>query len=347
MDGMADGAEARFAGFVATLGRGPGRSRALSRDEAREAFELVLADAVHPAQLGAFMMLLRYRGEDPDEITGLVEAARASLRHDAAGPSVIGPVALDWPSYGAGRTRGAPWFLLSALALAQTGVRVLMHGTNEFTGGIPVADGLAAIGNAPCIGAAAVCRSLDETGFAYWPAASLSPALDRLLGMRRLFGLRSPVNTVARLLDPGSAGVSVDGVFHPPYIALHLGVAERLDRRSLVVIKGGGGEAERPAAKPTAAHLWRRDGGRSELLLPPLAPDAERPAVPDTPAFFASVWQGEGAAPPMALQTVVGTIALALLALDERLEPLTADRRALEIWHARRPDQAGAAAAGS
>ena len=49
----------------------------------------------------------------------------------------------------------------------------------------------------------------------------------------------------------------------------------------------------------------------------------------------------------MALQTVVGTIALALLALDERLEPSTADRRALEIWHARRPDQAGAAAAGS
>ena len=106
-----------------------------------------------------------------------------------------------------------------------------MHGTNEFTGGIPVADGLAAIGRAPCIGAAAVRRSLDDTGFAYWPAASLSPALDRLLGMRRLFGLRSPVNTVARLLDPGSAGVSVDGVFHPPYIALHLGVAERLDRR--------------------------------------------------------------------------------------------------------------------
>ena len=165
--------------------------------------------------------------------------------------------------------------------------------------------------------------------------------------MRRLFGLRSPVNTVARLLDPGSAGVSVDGVFHPPYIALHLGVAERLDRRSLLVIKGGGGEAERPAAKPTAAHLWRRDRGRSELLLPPLAPDAERPAAPDTPAVFASVWRGEGAAPPMALQTVVGTIALALLALDEGLDPSTADRRAHEIWRARRPDQARTAAAGS
>ena len=42
--------------------------------------------------------------------------------------------------------------------------------------------------------------------------------------------------------------------------------------------------------------------------------------------------------PPLVLQTVVGTIALALLALDERLDPATADRRAQEIWQARRPD---------
>ena len=337
-----NGAQARFAGYVATLGRGPGRSRALTREEARDAFGLVLADAVHPAQLGAFMMLLRYRGEDPDEITGLVEAARDSLGHAALGrPDPIGPVALDWPSYGAGRTRGAPWFLLSALALSQTGIRVLMHGTNEFGGGIPVAAGLAALDRVPSAGAAAVGRSLDRPGFAYWPGAAVSPARDRRLGMRQLFGLRSPVNTVARLVDPGSAGASVDGVFHPPYIALHLGVAERLGRRSLLVIKGGGGEAERPAAKPTAAHLWRRDAGRSELLLPPLAPGAERSATPDTPAFFARIWQGEGPVPPLVLQTVVGTIALALLALDERLDPATADRRAQEIWQARRPDGIG------
>ena len=126
----------RFSVYVATLGRGPGRSRALRRDEARDALSLVLDDAVHPAQLGAFLMLLRFRGEDPDEIAGLVEALRDHLPRIGAVLPV--PVQLDWPSYGAGRTRGAPWFLLSALALAQSGVRVLMHGSNEFSGGIGV-----------------------------------------------------------------------------------------------------------------------------------------------------------------------------------------------------------------
>jgi anthranilate phosphoribosyltransferase len=325
---LRDSAE-RFAPYVATLGRGPGRSRALTREEANDAFRLVLDGQVHPAQLGAFLMLLRYRGEDPDEITGLVEAARATL-----GDTGLGPVDLDWPSYGAGRTRGAPWFLLSALALSQTGVRVLMHGTNEFSGGICVADGLSALGHPATTERAAVAVSLARSNFAYWPASAMVPQIDHLLQMRRLFGLRSPVNTVARLIDPGNAGVSVDGVFHPPYIALHLSVAERLARRSLVVVKGGGGEAERAAFRAVAAHLWRPATGRSEVLLRALAPAPER-APPDTVQDLIRVWHGDAPHRTAAEQTVIGTIALALLALHENPDPIAADNRALEIWHAR------------
>ena len=336
MDTTLPDAQTRFASYVATLGRGPGRSRALTRAEARDAFALALDDAVHPAQLGAFLMLLRYRGEDPDEITGLVEAARRSIGLEQDAPSgPVGPVDLDWPSYGAGRTRGAPWFLLAALALAAAGHRVLMHGSNEFSGGMSVADGLAALDMRPCGDAAGVRGALERTGFAYWPVARMAPAIDRLLGMRRLFGLRSPVNTVARLIDPGCARASIDGVFHPPYIALHLGVAERLGRRSLVVIKGGGGEAERPPGKATAAQGWRQDRGRVEWLLPALAAPADRGA-PDTAERFARIWHGTGEADPSATQTAIGTIALALLALEPALAPEDADRRAAAIWAGRR-----------
>src|SRR3712207_9326520 len=58
-------------------------------------------------------------------------------------------VDLDWPSYGAGRTRTAPWYLLAALALAEAGHRVLMHGSNEFTSGTPVPEALAMLGLRP------------------------------------------------------------------------------------------------------------------------------------------------------------------------------------------------------
>jgi anthranilate phosphoribosyltransferase len=341
--------QAQFAQYVAALGRGPGRSRALSRDEARDAFSLVLRGAPDPMQVGAFLMLLRYRGEDPDEITGLVEAARLHAGLGRAGLGRGGVAAefpavdLDWPSYGAGRTRTAPWFLLAALALADSGIRVLMHGTNAFSGGMSVPDALAELGRPVQSGAAEVSTALLRRGFAYWPAAAMVPDLDRLLELRRLFGLRSPVNTVARLLDPADATAGVDGVFHPPYIALHLGVAARLRRPALLVLKGGGGEAERPPAKPVSIHLRREGEEVREMLLPAMSEPLPRTMQPatDSPSLVRAVWRGEAAAAPginFISGTITGTIALALLALRRCDDAEEADRQARVIWDARRPE---------
>ena len=274
---------------------------------------MVLNGAADPHQVGAFLMLLRFRGEDADEITGMVEAARDSIRIPAAWRTAD----LDWPSYGAGRTRGAPWFLLSALALARAGTRVLMHGSNEHSSGISVEAGLAALGTPP-------------DNFHFLPLADMSPAMDRLLRMRDLFGLRSPVNTVARLLNPANAPAGVDGVFHPPYIAVHLGVAERTRRGRLLVLKGGGGEAERVPLKPGTAWLWDKDIGRVELPLPAVALSGSLSPETDTPDLLAAVWRGE-IAPPTVIATILATISLGLTALDQ---PSGQDD-AVRIWAGR------------
>lgn len=319
-------AEHPFAPFVRTLGRGPGRSRALTWEEARTALRMVLQEEADPHQVGAFLMLLRYRGEDPDEMAGLVEAAREAS--GCGGPRVA--VDLDWPSYGAGRTRTAPWFLLAALALAQAGHRVLMHGSNAFSSGMPVPEALTLLGLRPAEDRAAAARMLDTAGFAYLPLARLSPGLDRLLGLRTLLGLRSPINTVARLLDPCDARASVDGVFHPPYIALHLAVAARLGRQRLLVVKGGGGEAERTPLKPVTAHLLDRGSEPRELALPAILAGAARNAAAED---FLAVWRSE--AEGAGLATVLATLALGLLALGEAATPTEADARALEVWRGR------------
>jgi anthranilate phosphoribosyltransferase len=278
---------------------------------------MVLRHETDPHQVGAFLMLLRFRGEDAGEISGMVEAARDTIVWQ--GP----PIDLDWPSYGAGRTRGAPWFLLSALALARAGATVLMHGSNEYSAGISVETGLRVV-------------AAEVSGFSYMPLAALSPAMNDLLQMRRLFGLRSPVNTVARLLNPGDAPAGVDGVFHPPYLAVHLGVAELLARKRLFVLKGGGGEAERVPLKATSGLLWDKTLGRSEIALPawqglpPLTPAS------DTPELLAAVWRHE-IAPPTAVATVIGTIALGLLALGWAVNAEAAERDAERIWRNRLP----------
>jgi anthranilate phosphoribosyltransferase len=310
---------ARFAGYVATLGRGPGRSRALTRIEAADAMGMLLRGEADPMQVGAFLMLLRYRGEDSGEIAGFVEGARSATRLADAG------VDLDWPSYGAGRTRGAPWFLLAALALAGAGFRVLMHGTNAFSGGMSVGQALALLGLPEAGSADAARRRLDGQRFAYIPMRHLCPAIDDLLGVRRLLGLRSPINTVARLLDPGDAPAGVDGVFHPPYIETHLSAAEILGRPRLLVLKGGGGEAERNPRRSVAVHLWVAGRGRAEQVLSPLTVGEPDLLEPDP----AALWRGEQRHEETEAR-IVATIALGLLAMGRG-----GDAEARQIWQDR------------
>ena len=278
---------------------------------------MVLRHEADPHQVGAFLMLLRFRGEDAGEIAGMVEAARDTI--DWHGSQID----LDWPSYGAGRTRGAPWFLLSALALARAGATVLMHGSNEYSAGISVEAGLRAV-------------AADVNGFTYLPLTSLSPTMNDLLQMRRLFGLRSPVNTVARLLNPGNARASVDGVFHPPYLAVHLGVAELLARQRLFVLKGGGGEAERVPLKAASGFLWDQTLGRAEIALPAWRGLSPLTTASDTPELLAAVWRGDKV-PPTAVATVIATIGLGLLALGWATTAKAAEREAERIWRDRLP----------
>jgi anthranilate phosphoribosyltransferase len=291
---------------------------------------MVLRGEADPHQVGAFLMLLRFRGEDADEIAGMVEAARDQIGCPWSGPRVD----LDWPSYGAGRTRGAPWFLLSALALARAGATVMMHGSNEYSAGISVEAGLLALGLQAEARRDSVATALRDNRFAYLPIAALSPPMADLLGMRRLFGLRSPVNTAARLLNPGDAPAAVDGVFHPPYLAVHLGVAELLTRQRLFVLKGGGGEAERVPSKPGTGWLWDISKGRSEIALPARDGLASLTPASDTAALFASVWRGE-VTPPTAVATITATIGLGLLALGWATNAEAAEIDAERIWRNR------------
>ena len=149
--------------------------------------------------------------------------------------------------------------------------------------------------------------------------------------MRRLFGLRSPVNTAARLLNPADAPAGVDGVFHPPYIDVHLGVAERMGRPRLLVIKGGGGEAERVPIKPATAAIWDQATGRRDLALPAIQGLRPHNPADDTPGACAAVWSGENT-PETPLATIQATIALALLALGRTNDPTQAMADAASIW---------------
>lgn len=305
---------------VRTLGRGPGRSRSLTRDEAFDAMTAMLSGDAAPEAVGALLMLLRMKGEIPEEIAGFAAAAQADL-------PALPRVDLDWPSYAAGRTRGAPWFLLSAKLVAHAGHRVLLHGWNGPRSDIR--DVLDTMGVPFAIEPRGLARTLDTVRIAYVPLEQLSPSLFHLLSLRERLGLRSCINTVARMLNPCHASAIVQGVFHPSYRSLQTQAAHLLGWQALTVIKGGGGEMERHPGKDVAGQGLRAGApwqGTYPAALDAAVRLADMPATSDPSAL----WSGAVTC-PVATEIVIGTTAIALDTLGEQ-HPET---RARELWHTR------------
>ena len=203
-----------LAPYVRLVAQGKGRARSLTMAEAQEAMTLMLSGHAAPEAVGALLMVLRLRGETDAEIAGFTAALRGQANIDLPAAD------LDWPCYAAGRTRGAPLFLLAARLVTDAGYRVSMHSWNSHQSNA-----------ADLCGALQTC-GLGGDGFHYAPHETLHPMAFKLLGLRDTFGLRSCINTVLRMWNPSDAAASVQGVYSTHPIGAYNPV-----RRSCLVIR--------------------------------------------------------------------------------------------------------------
>ncbi|MFI8382517.1 glycosyl transferase family protein [Pseudomonas sp. NPDC079086] len=314
-----------FAQFVRILGKGKRGARNLTREEAREAMGMLLDGQVEESQLGAFLMLLRHKEESAEEMAGFAEAVRAHLQ----APTI--PVDLDWPSY-AGKKRHLPWFLLAAKALANSGIRILLHGGGPHTAGRLYSEQLLEALDIPlCHNWGSVEQALAEQHFAFIPLGDWMPQLQRMIDLRNILGLRSPIHSLTRILNPLGARCGLQSIFHPGYQAVHREASQLLGDNA-IVIKGEGGEIE---INPDAtSHLYGTANGENwDEEWPALS--AQRHVKPESleAAHLSAFWRGsvEDAYGQLA---VISTMALALRALGRSRE--AAFDEAKHCWHTRK-----------
>ncbi|MFC6672400.1 glycosyl transferase family protein [Marinobacterium aestuariivivens] len=317
-----------FAPFVRILGKGKKGSRSLTADEAHQAMGMILDGQVRPEQLGAFLMLLRVKEEAPEELCGFVRAVRERL----AVPQQL-RADLDWSSY-AGKKRRLPWFLLAALTLAGSGTRVFMHGAR---GHMPcrlyTEDMLPIFGLRSCSGWAEVGEDLELNRFAFMSIDRLSPMLGEIIQLRSVLGLRSPVHTLCRLLNPLGADCGIDGVFHPPYGPMHQKTGVLLGVRNSLTVKGDGGEAE---LKPDSESelQWILEGKTETESWPRLLTQrVVRDEVLD-PADLLRLWRGE-IGHEYGEGAVINTLAAILKLLGRAPAAGEAVEQARRLWEAR------------
>lgn len=317
-----------FAEIIRILGKGKKGSRPLTQEEAYRAMAMILADEVLPIQLGAFLMLMRVKEETAEELAGFAQAARASFAYGIGQVQVD----LDWSSY-AGKRRHLPWFLLSALLLAENGVRVLMHGSEGHTAGrLYTANVLPYLGLQPATSMQEAQQQLEQRHFSYLSLAHFCPKLHDMIELRPILGLRSPVHTLVRLLNPFNADYSIQGIFHPSYRAVHQHASALLQLNS-AVLKGEGGETER---NPDVECLVQsvHNGELSDENWPALFTHRHVKEEQLDPEQLALLWQGK-IDNEFAVATVIGTAAIALKLLGKAETQQQAQQLANDYWSKR------------
>ena len=316
-------------GLIRALGRGKKGSRNLTRSEAHFAMTSILDGSMTQAQLGALLMLMRVKEETPEEIAGLVDACHDALPHSDKN---IVAVDVNWPAY-AGKKKQPSWYLLAARLLADNGIRVLLHGGGEHTPGRQYARQICPLLNIPVVDTLdSAVQAIAHQSIAYIAVKDVLPVLSDLIDMKAELGLRSPVNTLVRHLNPLNASLTLQGMFHPPYMAIHHQAAMLLGQQKNLVMKGDGGEFE---VRPDSDTRIAISDQYETMTLPPvLNQRAIRPdqvqAEPLTELWNGSEPHGYGEA------AVCQTAALVLSQL-KGLPFETAQQQTLQWWQARGP----------
>ena len=295
--------------YLKEIARGSRGARDLTREQARERFAAIFDARVGDVALGAILAALRVKGENADELAGMMDALEPHvmpLRLPAGVPTVV------LPTYNGARQRPTLVPLLAGL-LAREGVAVLLHGAAQEAHRVGTFEVLERMGHAPAGSIAEAEARLQRDRLAAVPLALLSPALARLIDRRNETGVRNSGHTLAKLLLPAgvapAAACRVVAVTHPDFMAL-LREHFRAGGANAFLMRGVEGEPVARLKAPQPIEYLGLDGEMATHAIE--APDDEV-ALPTRDAAATAAWtrdvlEGRAVAPP-ALARQAGIIA--------------------------------------
>lgn len=212
----------------------------LSRAEAAEAMGVVMRGEATPAQIAAWLVALRLKGETVDEIVGFVTSMRAVMLVLPEVPAG----AVDTCGTGGDGLSTFNISTTAALITAACGVPIAKHGNRAVSSRAGSADVLAALGFAIDPGVAVAARALSETGFAFLFAPRFHPAMKHAVGPRREIGVRTVFNLLGPLCNPAGVRRQVIGVYDRAWMVPLAEVLGALGSERAMVVSGADGADE-------------------------------------------------------------------------------------------------------
>jgi anthranilate phosphoribosyltransferase len=235
----------------------------LSQQEAEAAFEILMSGGASEAQIGAFLMALRVRGEAVDEITGAARIMRAKAHAVQAPPGAIDTCGTGGDSAGTFNISTA-----AGLVAAACGVPVAKHGNRAVSSKSGSADVLEALGLDIEADPALVQRSLWENNFGFLLAPRLHGAMRHVMAARRELGVRTIFNLLGPLSNPAGTKRQLVGVFAREWVEPLAHVLKNLGAEAAWVVHGSDGLDELTTTGPSQVAELKRGAIRSFEVTP-------------------------------------------------------------------------------
>ncbi len=230
--------------------------RELSPERVEAALAAILDERWEPAQVAAFLVAMRCKGETPSELA----AAARSLRTRCVPVAVEQPEQLvDTCGTGGDARRTFNISTAAAFAAAAAGARVAKHGNRAQSGICGSSDLVAALGADLDAGPERIAACLAQTGICFMFAPAHHPALRAVGPVRASLGVRTMFNLLGPLLNPAAAGRQVAGIFSPDLLEQYAATLRELGCRRALVVNGEGLD-EFSICGPSAYAELREDG---------------------------------------------------------------------------------------
>lgn len=265
---------------------------ALTRDEARQAFEILMSGEATPSQIGGFLMALRVRGETVDEIVGAVTTMRAKML-----PVEAPEDAIDIVGTGGDGTGTYNISTLAALIVAGAGVPVAKHGNRALSSKSGAADSLAALGVNLDIEPKLISRCIREAGVGFMFAQLHHSAMRHVGPSRVELGTRTIFNLLGPLSNPAGVRRQLLGVFAPQWVVPLAEVLKDMGSESVWVVHGDGLDEITTTGKTSVAALENGKIRTFELSPQDFGVEA---------CVLADIKGGDGAVNAAALRAVLG-----------------------------------------
>ncbi|WP_049573662.1 anthranilate phosphoribosyltransferase [Nonomuraea sp. SBT364] len=248
----------------------------LSSREAAWAMTQIMSGTATDAQIAAFAVALRAKGETVEEVAGLADgllAGSSAIRIPGDTVDLVGT--------GGDRANTVNVSTMAAIVAASAGAKVVKHGGRASSSTTGAADVLEALGVVVDLPPAAVAEVAEEVGITFCFAATFHPALRHASRARRELGVPTVFNFLGPLTNPALPAAQAVGVFHATMAPVLAGVLAERGGSSLV-FRGDDGLDELTTSGPSTVWVVRRGTvtrtafDPADLGIPRADPDALR-----------------------------------------------------------------------